>query len=317
MNDPKHDIVQDIKRVASELGKVPTIREYHAHGGKYSERQIFIHFGSWVICRNAAGLQGAEKKEKKSELKAEDLFGANIREVIKSVAPEIKRSLSDFKDTLILGDTHFPFVSQDALTAVYEFCDRVKPKRIIQVGDLYDMFSAGKFPRSRNIYNPHEEIALGAEMAKAMWEMLQKLSPGAECFQILGNHDVRPIKRVIEAFPEGEVFFSLDRYFQFTGVKTLMDIRQPLIFPEFTVIHGHKTKLGDHRDELHQNVICGHSHRGGVSFRVIGGRILWELNAGYLGNPESKALSYTPLKVTNWTHGLGYVDQDGPRFISL
>lgn len=54
-----------------------------------------------------------------------------------------------------------------------------------------------------------------------------------------------------------------------------------------------------------------------MSFKRIGGKTLYELNAGYLGDPESKALSYTPTKITNWTLGWGYIDEDGPRFVAL
>lgn len=311
-----HEIVSDIKRVASDLGRIPSKFEYLAQG-KFTEWQMRKHFGGWAPALIAAGLQ-PDKPAKKRRVDLADLFGKDIRDTIciPSVTQVAKPSAA-FQDTLVIGDTHFPFVNQGALSKLYEFCDRMKPKRIIQVGDLFDSFSNGKFPRSRNIYNPHQEIELAYEMAKTMWAMVKKLSPGAECYQILGNHDVRPIKRIIEAYPEGEIFFSIDKFYQFDGVTTVMDTREVLDLGHFVAIHGHKTKLGDHRDELHRNVVCGHSHRGGVSYRVIGNKTMWEMNAGYLGNAESKALSYTSLKVTNWTLGFGWIDCDGPRFIAL
>jgi hypothetical protein len=60
----------------------------------------------------------------------------------------------------------------------------------------------------------------------------------------------------------------------------------------------------------------GHSHVGGVAYRSIQGKVLFELNAGLLGDPEAKGLSYTPQKLTRWTLGWGFIDQLGPRFIT-
>ena len=84
---------------------------------------------------------------------------------------------------------------------------------------------------------------------------------------------------------------------------------------EVAVIHGYKSQIGQHRDALMYNVVAGHLHRGGVAFRSIRGRTLWELNCGLAGDPESKGLSYTPSRITDWTLGWGFLDLYGPRFI--
>ena len=67
--------------------------------------------------------------------------------------------------------------------------------------------------------------------------------------------------------------------------------------------------------ETLSNIVVGHSHIGGVTYRNIGNKIVWELNSGYCGDPDSKALSYRLMKLTKWTHGFGFVDEFGPRFI--
>jgi hypothetical protein len=128
---------------------------------------------------------------------------------------------------------------------------------------------------------------------------------------------MRPIKRVIESCPETEPFFNISEYFKFKNVETILDARQELYINDIAFIHGYRTKLGDHRDFMLKNVVHGHTHRGGVHFKKIGDKVLFELDCGYIGDPTSKALSYTAQKTTHWTHGFGYIDQYGPRFIAI
>jgi hypothetical protein len=216
---------------------------------------------------------------------------------------------------VIIGDCHFPFVHKPSLDKSIAFIKEFQPKYVIQIGDLYDMLSHGKFPRSLNVYTPKDEMNEGRKMALDMWAKIKEVAPKAECHQVLGNHDIRPMKRIIEAYPEAELFMDFEKWFKFDGVTTHSDIRQELIINGICFIHGYRSKLGDHRDFNKMSTVVGHSHLGGVNFKNYGSEILFELNAGYIGDPESKALSYTSQKIVNWTHGLGVIDSFGARFI--
>lgn len=308
----KDEIIQDIRRVASDLGHTPSRREYVQHSkiGWAFDRT----FGSWTVALAAAGLD-QPKFDKKT------IFVKNIETHLDeyNAKPKSPRIIlpDGFMDIVIVGDTHFPFVDVNALTSLYSFIDETKPKRCVQIGDLYDMFSHSKFPRSHNLFTPDQEMQLGREGAQKMWSTIQKLSPGIECYQLLGNHDVRPLKRVTESFPSLENFVveAVARLMTFDGVHTIHDYREELLLDGICFIHGYQSKLGAHRDFNLCNVACGHSHKGGVVYRPHKDQTFWELNAGYLGDPHAKALSYTPQRTTGWTHGFGYIDRNGPRFI--
>ena len=104
----------------------------------------------------------------------------------------------------------------------------------------------------------------------------------------------------------------------FDGVETILDSRQELMLPgDVMVVHGYKSKIGEHRDHALYNAVCGHQHTGGVVYRQIRGRVLWELNAGLAGDPEAKGLTYGAQKINSWTLGFGFLDEYGPRFIPL
>jgi hypothetical protein len=60
-------------------------------------------------------------------------------------------------------------------------------------------------------------------------------------------------------------------------------------------------------------VVCGHLHRGGLSFAPGGN---WELNAGWLGDRHAPVFGYHQLKRFHGTTlGVSIVDQMGPRFV--
>lgn len=312
--DLKHAIVQELKRIASEIGSTPSRNDYRERS-TISERKLRETFGSYSVALTAAGLDPVKKA------KPPHPFLRDIRVEIQNVKKSPFTVASDAvsesidKRIAVVGDLHFPFVNTETLTAFYAFLEKNVPDVIVQVGDLYDMYSHAKFPRSNNVYIPEEELRLGREMAVSFWDTVKRLAPRAECYQLLGNHDVRPFKRILESYPEGAIFFHPNEIFKFDGVKTILDPRTELVINGTAFLHGYRSGLGDHRDYMLMNAVCGHTHKGGVSYRQINGNVLWELNAGFMGDPNSKALGYTPQKITTWTQGWGWIDEWGPRFI--
>lgn len=222
----------------------------------------------------------------------------------------------DFPSTVFLGDLHAPFQHVGAVNFAIEVIRELKPKRVVQMGDLYDLYSWSKYPRSHNLFTPKDELTQAKAAALDLWQRVQGASPGVECIQILGNHDLRPYKATLESNPALELLINLEPHYQFPGVTLMADHREELNLGGVFALHGYRTKLGDHRDFMNACAVVGHTHRGGTSFRGIwGGHQIWELNAGVLGDPQAKGLSYTPQRHTQSTLGLGYVDRFGPRFI--
>ncbi len=221
---------------------------------------------------------------------------------------------------LVLGDAHMPWMDKGAFRWAYELAKEEKPTRIVQIGDLFDMFSQGKWARTYDLITPKEEMRQAREQAEEFWRLLQKASPKAECFQITGNHDSRPIKRILEKAPEIAALMDIRHLWNFPNVKTIHEERQELVLDGICFMHGYRSKLGDHARFNQMKTVTGHSHRGGVVFMPIRGltgrqEMIWELNAGYLGDPSEVPLQYSKQSLTNWTQGVGLIDKWGPRFI--
>lgn len=185
------------------------------------------------------------------------------------------------------------------------------------MGDLYDAFSASKFPKSDIDMTPRQEVEWARGLAEDFWTAIKAASPKSICYQIKGNHDDRPRQRLIEKAPDVEAFYKPLELWKFKGVHTIDDPREELILDDIVFMHGFRSQLGQHAQYNQRNTVVGHSHRGGVYYFKNWEKTLWELNCGYLGDPLSKPLSYTKQRFTHWTHGYGYIDDNGPRFIPL
>lgn len=219
---------------------------------------------------------------------------------------------------LAIGDTHYPFTCRRSLNRVLDLADELKPTVILQMGDLYDMFSFSKYPRSHNVMMPEKELDLGLEQACDMWRELKKRAPRAKKFQLIGNHDVRPIKRMMEVIPALESFLDLRKLFDFPGVEMAGDDRDELFIDDICFMHGYRSKLGDHMRHNRMKTVCGHAHRGGVVYERLGDKILWELNTGFIGDVSSVPMSYSrQRKLAQYTKGVGFIDPLGPRFIPI
>lgn len=314
-SEQQHYILCKLKELAQELGRVPMRHELQTLLPRVNIDVLFKTYDNLLAC---AGLVPQETEKKKKPFPPiEDPL--TIKQIIQSQAQRNVIKLNYARKILVIGDVHFPFVNLNALQMVYDFAKKEKPDVIVQIGDLDDQYSNSKFARSLNIYTPKAEDELAREMAEEMWATLKKMSSHADCFQLMGNHNARVLKRVMEKFPEGEHLIenAMRERMTFEGVTTIHDPTEELYINDILFLHGHYSQLGAHRDYNRMNVVCGHSHRGGVNYRSYNGETFWELNAGFIGDPYSKALSYRPQRVHNWTTGLGFIDQYGARFISF
>jgi predicted phosphodiesterase len=218
---------------------------------------------------------------------------------------------------IALSDTHFPWYSDAVLSAVYRGIRKYSPKYIVHVGDLYDFFSFARFARSQNVCTPKEELTRGREAAEKFWKTVKQLAPRAKCFQLRGNHDDRPLHRILQNSPELELFLSVDPWFQFAGVETLNSEREELVIDNIVFMHGFLTEIGAHCRDMQKNVVRGHSHIGYTYYKKTFDKSIWELNCGYCADRDQIPLSYTQQsKFSRWTPGYGIIDERGPRFIS-
>jgi predicted phosphodiesterase len=313
----QHVVLQQIKDLALELGRQPTNTEFSNRYG--SRHHVNKHFGSWSNAIIAAGFTPIGHVEEDKRRIDNTIFEVkDINSFLSQDTAPIIHKIETLQTIGSISDIHWPFSNEKVIKRFYEYVGDEKPDVVVINGDAWDMYSHSKFPRSHNVFTPRDEMKISREKNEQFWKEIKKIHPSANCFQMLGNHDIRPMKRILEEYPEAEdwVKEKMKQLFSYDGVKTFFDVREELIIGNTAILHGYRTKLGDHRDFMLMNSINGHSHVGGVVFRQIKGVTLWELNSGFSGDPTAKGLTYTPQKITNWTPGFGGVNKYGPQFIS-
>lgn len=220
----------------------------------------------------------------------------------------------------IAGDVHFPWASDAALQAFYKRLHVFQPEVVVQIGDIYDMFSMARFPGTKSIYTPQQELALARRDAEKFWLTVKEACPKARRVQLWGNHDDRPVKKALAHAPELEHFVKegMHKLMHFPGVITAPDSREMYMVDDVGYHHGYLLQPGAHARSFNHNIVVGHTHFGCVIPVMTEHGQFWELNAGFLADRFAKPLSYTAQrKFSKWTRGFGEVDDVGPRFIPV
>lgn len=308
----KEQLVEEMKALSLSLGRTPYRYEFlhSVRGARHWMEKVGTHYQELLDLSGLAPIP----KERISNKVFETPIEQHLQEYIPRPLPEDNRPTPR---AAFISDIHWPFSNQRVLDKFYRHIEKTQPEWVVLDGDAWDMYSHGKFPRSHNLFTPQEEEDLAHKMNSVFWEEVQKAVKKVKCIQTLGNHDVRPLKRQLEALPSMHHWIEkhFKEMFTFPGVDTILDYRQEVQLGNVLIHHGYRSKLGDHRDYVMSNIVVGHTHMAGIVYRRLYGRTIWEMNIGYAGDPEAKGLTYTPQKMTNWTPAFGETDEDGPRVI--
>ena len=326
--EDRHELLCKLKDLTVELGRSPTRRDWEDHvENPWKFEKLFR---SWSLFKQAAGIAEEKNGGPSHKKRIQDFYRGDLNKLL--TRPMLKDPvfplLGPFTEMLWAGDLHLPFACERSLQLFYSLVEELKPPIIGQGGDLYDTFAVKKFAGSRLVIDPREEIMTGRQMADDFWKTIRKLSPKSRLIQIKGNHDIRPMRHVIENMAEIEAFLRINdnfeysddwdifhKFFEFEGVETYHDTRTPLLIDGISIIHGF-TSPRKHRKKLQTNVLHFHLHRGGVIFEKMDDGVLrFEMDGGYMGDPSRKVFNYTPTIEQNWTRGCSYVSKWGPIFL--
>lgn len=311
-NDPQklEEVVRGIQRLHNEFARNPTKEEIVSLLG------VTRHWVDTVGCgyKNLLDLAGLPYIHHSRKV-TKEIFRQPIPEEIVNKPVE---SQAITERILIAGDMHLPWVHEPTLEKFLAFNKHEQPTVVVQIGDLFDMYAHSRFPRSQNLYTPKDEEKRAREKADEFWFRVHQDNPTAKKYQFKGNHDIRPVKETLNHLPAIEHFVDayMEKLFTFDNVITIHDHREIFRIDGIGFHHGYLGQLGAHRDTMLENMVVGHTHMGGVVFRGLRGRTIFELNVGLMGDPSSKVMTYTPAKEDKQTLGFGFIDGYGPRFIA-
>ncbi len=240
------ELRQLISDLSIDLGRVP-LRDEAARSIpalKYHLEKMGITYTQMLM---SCGLESPMKKAKKID---NSIFNVNLERHLESYTPTIYKPPIQYPRIASISDIHWPFSCKRVLEAFYKFIEKFQPEYVILNGDAWDMYSHSKYPRSHNIFTPRDEQQKCHEENTLFWLEVKKRCHNTKCTQLLGNHDTRPLKRIMETYPEAEdwVKQKMTELFTYEGVTTFMDPREELIIADIAIFHGYRGGLGDHRD---------------------------------------------------------------------
>lgn len=187
------------------------------------------------------------------------------------------------------------------------------PTHIVQLGDVLDQYVFSKYPRRMGI-TPMVDILEGIQEMEDMWKEIKRLCPTAKYFQLMGNHDVRMSKRIVEKIPELAEFFSHKDFYKLKDITVMESDRDYLEIDGVIYCHGWLSKSIDHAKFFNKPTVHGHRHRPTVEFEHAN---LWSMDCGHLADVNQLPLQYTSSKFNKWTLACGIVENRKPRLIQL
>jgi len=223
---------------------------------------------------------------------------------------DVIKSNTDFHQTFVLSDIHIPFQDDETLRNVFDCLVDNQPKYLVFLGDVLDCYSISRFAkRPDRVRNLQYEINVFYKMMRE----LKKHLPSTEFHYLLGNHEIRLEKLILEnpglfglralEFPK---LFRLDELgIYYHKTKVVID---DMIYYHGDVVRkaaGNSAKA-EYEDHRMKSGVSGHTHRLSSyfsSYEKEAGQwfengCLCELEPDYLADPDK----------ANWQQGFTVID---------
>jgi hypothetical protein len=237
---------------------------------------------------------------------------------------------------VIIPDSHGAHIDREAAAAMLGDLEELKPAEIVLIGDHLD--ASGFLAQHQTLsFVPETEYTFEDDVkaANTLLDEIQKRAPGAEIWQIEGNHEVRIERWIIKQTlannidakylrrmfgPEvvmnlesrGINYVKTDRHYHGLAKRGTIKLGKCLFH------HGYRHGVNAAREtlsDLGTNVVCGHTHR--IDSCIKETADCW-IGAWIFGCLCQLHPLYYHSRPTNWAHGYGLqiVQPDG-EFMSI
>lgn len=225
---------------------------------------------------------------------------------------------------VVVADTHAPFQDEGLHACLLAFLADVRPDWAVDAGDLLDFPEPSRHrPNPKWHASPRETLEAGYRVARDRIES----SPGTDWTLVLGNHDVRVRRFLLDTSPAiadlapvGEVTPALAISRLLHAERLGLRVIEPEgdytdgeveILRNLSVIHGYATgpnAVTKTLDEAGRSTLFGHTHAKASTYRTV-----WDgrepsvrtcVNVGCMARVDG-GLGYKPRP--NWQQGFATV----------
>lgn len=220
--------------------------------------------------------------------------------------------------TVVLSDIHLPYHNVNALSAVKDFLDDVRPDRLVLDGDIVDLYEVSRHNEGSVLLLRDKDITRTWNVADhEIGELCDAAGRGCrEKRFVRGNHEDR-LRRWLQ---DGDhAVFANEPAFNIATRLHLPErgiVMGPELYPndgimvgKLWIYHGQycgKYHARTHLDKFRHSVMYGHTHTPQTHHvaTLKGQQAAYGL--GWLGDWDSEAVDYAD-KVNSWVHGFGVV----------
>lgn len=273
------------------------------------------------VIRNYTGQHGQRQREKMTsrqfyrEAKTTNPFSLPESEV-EDWTPFKLPSSAD--RTLIMGDVHFPFQDNEAITAMLNHAVGRGINSIVFNGDMLDFYQMSRFMRDPRKRSVNDEIWALVEFIN----ILQETFKGVKIFYKLGNHDERLERYLMVKAPEllSMAEFRLSEIMKIRGVEDVTFIQNQIIYAgRLPLVHGHEFMGGGSGTvnparnlalKSFSSAMTSHFHRTSSHTECdINEKVMSWFSLGCLCG-----LHPDYARINKWNHGFAYIETDGQEF---
>ena len=221
---------------------------------------------------------------------------------------------------IAMADAHKPIHHEQAYETVMMFCDEIKPKHIMNLGDIGHFGGISHWNSLRYAMRQKYPVKKDIEGVRDHFTHQRKANPKSEIYFFEGNHE-HWIYDYIENHPELKDWIDIDRDLGISSNNIIRVPRekQPMKLGKLRFIHGwftnkyHAFKTGS---QIHHNIVYAHAHdmQSFTSDNIETGQRFMSWSIGHLSD-ESKA-DYLKNRPTNWMLGFAifYINRETGDF---
>jgi hypothetical protein len=214
---------------------------------------------------------------------------------------------------LAVGDLHAPFMHKDAVPFLKAVVKKVKPTKIVIMGDELDMHALSNFEHDPDGLSAGHELEAGIEQLQPIYRMFPKADV------CTSNHTARPFR---QAYKHGIPKAFLRDYKEFTKAPSGWRWGDGFTIDDVIYEHGEgftgqngaiKAALGNM-----SSTVIGHIHSfAGIQYSANPKHLVFGFNVGCLIDKDAYAFAYGKKIKSKPIIGVGVVDKGIPTFLPM
>jgi hypothetical protein len=299
-------ILKDLKKVAKELGKIPTKYEYYEHG-EYTDHAVRKAFGTYGGAVQKAGIADFSDD-------IEDAFKKQLTPYV----GKYEKKHKNFIRVVSSSDHHSLWLDPFCFGVKLDVCRRMQPDVIALVGDVFDFYRVSDFSKDPARHDTmQDEID---HVVENIFAPLRKACPDSQIDFFIGNHEWRLFRYLCDHATglsslralQFATLFQLDKYkINLVARNSLVNMKKEKDAQNFKIYggcyvltHGRATgsnTAGKELKKYNMSGSSGHIHQySSVSTRDLHGPKNWT-SMGCMCVIESGG-EYIPDLIT-WNQG--------------